>query len=255
MEIKKTFVIFAALIFISAVSAQLTINPEQFEQEIVSGDDITQEISLEWTGSTTTVAELKLDVYNSENTVVTQGFEPRFVDERIILEPDTEKTIQTTTETSTALKPDQYSLEISAETEIEQETTTSTSTVTIPRHEEFEELESELNNTEEKLNQTLEELSEEKDDDFVEGNLTVEDLWNSIDELVEDKESIAEERNQTLEENQELLESLQREEERSESLRNLVFALSFLSAVLFSYLVSVAYRKEDSVLEDLPNPS
>lgn len=205
-NIKKQFIITILVVSLTvSASAQIQISPNTFEENINSGENITEEITLEWSGETTTVAELELNVFDSENNSVDQGFEPGFTDEQFILNSGQPKNKRISIQTVSNLEPGEYKLELNATSTIELETLTETETVTSGSTV-IREI-GELNETEEQdLNQTIEfledaitdlenELDDQESDDS--RNQTIEELENEKEDLEELVDSLREELNET----------------------------------------------------------
>lgn len=197
----------ASVLLLSALGAaqSVTAEPDTFTSDIISGENITKNITVGWSGETSTVIEFETAMFDSDGDEIHTGFNSSIEDKQIILNDGEEKNVTEVLDTYAGLKPGTYEVEIEAYTEIQEEDdsgssgtggSSSSSTIDIDSSssdssskDDGETIEERYNNTKKQLNETKKELKDLKNKSQSDKD-KIESLNKTIQELTEQKNNL-----------------------------------------------------------------
>ena len=159
---------------------QLVINPSEFSVEIVGGENISKNFTIEWGGKTPVVCYLSYKITQANGFYNGKELWINFSENPIILEPTKSKSIEFYIYSSPNIQPDTYSITIEAKVdleEIEKEVERTRYKRTIILYENKTKI-VEMNRTIETLNKTIDYLNQELLSAYEKYNKTLEELEN-----------------------------------------------------------------------------
>ena len=228
-------------LFFPLAYAQLTLNPSKFSVEIVGGENISKNFTIEWNGKTPVVCYLSYEITQANGVYNGKELWLNFSDNPTILEPYKPKTIEFYIHSLPNIQPDNYTITIKAEVNLEQvekevERVKYKRTVII--YENKTKI-AEMNDTINSLNETIENLNQELSSAYEKYNETLEELESLGLNLTNFKELINL-LNQTLYEKEQEIENLKNEIGKA---RDVNFVLGFIGGLISVGITTLAYLK------------
>lgn len=115
---KYAFVLLVFSLFAGLASAtSVSVSPDNFQKNFVAGENGSKDVTVSWSGSD--VKYVSLDAYVRANSTNTNGFNVSLSRPDMVLNPGESKSVTVFMDTSTALKPDVFTVTVNASAKVQ----------------------------------------------------------------------------------------------------------------------------------------